>query len=674
MTSNISYSKLCAETRRHHLALALVTYFFFFMRVVFFAMAIENYKDVNQVQLLENVRKGIQLDIVTAFGIILLAALNAGALFQHLHSRRKEDFYEALPVTREKLFLMQSVNALFIFFVPLFVSVVLECGIAASLHCLNGQLVLEAAAYLGMALLVFIGTWLTMALAMILTGNTIVGLLGFGVFAGYFPILIRTTIATYESMFFETYNSPGPLLDKCNYLSPVWLGISLQKTINVNGNERLIKYVAALFVWCVLLSVVCLFFYKKRPAEAAGRAMAFPGGNAVISVLLTVPLALYMGSMFYSLSMSNARVWLVFGTVVGVLLFHGIIAGIYHFDVRAFLAHKKQLAVVYGITFLFVAVFWFDLFGYDTYVPSENALASMKIMPQTVIEDGTMSASGIWSKPLTGEAMAKARKVVKTIAEEQKKGTGTESETEGNMGFLTYYLWAQVYVESPELTVTYHLDNGQTVKRNYEISGEKAMEAYSSLYATRAFKENCYYLYQISDVGEVKELTWSNGITSETLNLSKTEKKEFLDIYREEFATLSYKDLQEEMPVGSLSINYKDQEENAYTDETYYIYASFTKTQKFLAGKGLATNKNIKDLKIKSLKVTDYREEKAHGYEVTDAAVIESVREKLMPVLLFRGASEIGYEDVEILVTYEDGTEEGEVSCVTDSETAAKLE
>ena len=39
-------------------------------------------------------------------------------------------------------------------------------------------------------LLIFAATWLTMALAMIMTGNIIVGILGFGVFASYFPIVI----------------------------------------------------------------------------------------------------------------------------------------------------------------------------------------------------------------------------------------------------------------------------------------------------------------------------------------------------------------------------------------------------------------------------------------------------------------------------------------------------
>ena len=55
-------------------------------------------------------------------------------------------------------------------------------------------------------LLIFAATWLTMALAMIMTGNIIVGILGFGVFASYFPIVIYNIFPLYAGSFFSTYS------------------------------------------------------------------------------------------------------------------------------------------------------------------------------------------------------------------------------------------------------------------------------------------------------------------------------------------------------------------------------------------------------------------------------------------------------------------------------------
>ena len=42
----------------------------------------------------------------------------------------------------------------------------------------------------------------------------------------------------------------------------------------------------------VLLIALCVFLYKKRPSEAAGRAMAFRKSQPVIKLLLVVPIAL----------------------------------------------------------------------------------------------------------------------------------------------------------------------------------------------------------------------------------------------------------------------------------------------------------------------------------------------------------------------------------------------
>ena len=67
-----------------------------------------------------------------------------------------------------------------------------------------------------------------MALAMIMTGNIIVGILGFGVFASYFPIVLYNIFPLYAGSFFSTYS--GNTADNVynnitNYLSPVWVGL-----------------------------------------------------------------------------------------------------------------------------------------------------------------------------------------------------------------------------------------------------------------------------------------------------------------------------------------------------------------------------------------------------------------------------------------------------------------
>ena len=150
-------------------------------------------------------------------------------------------------------------------------------------------------------LLIFTATWLTMALAMIMTGNIIVGILGFGVFASYFPIVIYNIFPLYAGSFFATYS--GNTADNVynnitSYLSPVWVGLRGMADIN-SGRETQIKYMMILLLWIIGLYVLCRTLYNKRPAESAGRAMAFTKANTVIKVLLVIPSALYSGIIFY---------------------------------------------------------------------------------------------------------------------------------------------------------------------------------------------------------------------------------------------------------------------------------------------------------------------------------------------------------------------------------------
>ena len=50
-----------------------------------------------------------------------------------------------------------------------------------------------------------------------------------------------------------------------------------------------------------LLFGLGMFLYRKRPSEAAGRAMAFKVSEPVIRFLLVVPITLFSGMIFRSI-------------------------------------------------------------------------------------------------------------------------------------------------------------------------------------------------------------------------------------------------------------------------------------------------------------------------------------------------------------------------------------
>ena len=648
MTSRISYSKPSRENRKRMLGMTIITVLTFFIKAVFLVMG------VNECSSHTEVLRLFQPNMGMASVVIVLAACSAAVSLYYLHSRKQTDFYESLPIKRATLFRLVVQNSLFIFLIPLVIEEAIEFVIAQQQISGGGWEIVSSSLWY---LLIFAATWLTMALAMIMTGNIIVGILGFGVFASYFPIVIYNIFPIYAGSFFATYS--GNTADNVynnitSYLSPVWVGLRGMADIN-SGRETQIKYMMILLLWIVGLYVLCRTLYNKRPAESAGRAMAFTKANTVIKVLLVIPSALYSGIIFYSLGNARYIFWLIFGVVFGVFVIHALIECIYEFDVRAIFCHKKQLIVIMLGSLFIMASFSADLFGYDRYIPKASRVDSIEIKPLGV------NSYGYWGKGeersgLNGEEKQLALSVIKESVEVKNNAETSSSEYyEKNSKFLFFSSVSkkEVMRGDIEISTTFYMKNGNRKVRNYILRSQKAKELYNKLYATREFKKNIYSLYtrdynekNIKEIfnyyqsigyivvtnNDIKEITWS-GIETEYLNLTKEEKKQFFDTYLSELDGLSYTDVQKTVPVGNIDISIGGTmgSENAIQD-TYYIYPSFKKTLAFLAQKGCAVNQTIDNLDISSIGVEGYDGNTGENirYGITDKKRINKLKKKLV--------------------------------------------
>ena len=611
MTSRISYSKLSRENRKRMLGMTIVTVLTFFIKAVFLVMGVNECSSHDEVLRLFRPNMGM------AGVVIVLAACSAAVSLYYLHSRKQTDFYESLPIKRATLFRLVVQNSLFIFLIPLVVEEAIEFVIAQQQISGGGWEIISSSLWY---LLIFAATWL---------------ILGFGVFASYFPIVIYNIFPLYAGSFFSTYS--GNTADNVynnitNYLSPVWIGLRGMADIN-SSREIQIKYIMILLLWIIGLYVLCRTLYNRRPAESAGRAMAFTKANTVIKVLLVIPSALYSGIIFYSLGNANSIFWLIFGVVFGVFVIHALIECIYEFDVRAIFCHKKQLIVIMLGSLFIMASFSADLFGYDRYIPKASSVESIEIKPTEV------NSYGYWGKGeeragLKGEEKQLALSVIKESAEVKNSAeTSSSGYYEKNSKFLFFASVSKKEVMSGdiEISTTFCMKNGNRKVRNYTLRSQKAKELYNKLYATREFKKNIYALYT-GNYNDIKEITWS-GIETEYLNLTKEEKKQFFDTYLSELDGLSYTDVQKTVPVGNIDISIGGTmgSENA-TQDTYYIYPSFKKTLAFLAKKGCAVNQTIDNLNISSIWVEGYDENTGENtrYRITDKKRINKVKEKLV--------------------------------------------
>lgn len=394
MTSKSSFSDLMRENikRRYwSAALSLLLFFFIYPVGAMFSSAAALSEDelsyaemrlgreaalaMARSRLLADWKTMVSADnVMIVFIMLLLAAALTFSGFRYLHSKQQTDFYHSLPVSRTRMFLAVNLNSLLIAAVPMLLMNVIGAVIiqvnTGSASCV--PYALKESLFILFFFLLFS---MTALLALLLTGNLIVGLLGFGVFLWLGPVFV-TTIFWMQDRFFRTAWTDNFLNNRITqYSSPFAL------FIKVDGSpawqRALIALAAAAVLFCLNL-----FLARIRPSEAAEKAMAFPKSEAPVKFAVVVTVGL-VGAMMFS-ELRGSLGWALFGMVCGVLVTHCLMEIIYRFDFRNLFARKLQLLACFLLTLGIFSVFRFDLAGYDRWIPAEDKVAGAGLFSDSV--------------------------------------------------------------------------------------------------------------------------------------------------------------------------------------------------------------------------------------------------------------------------------------------------
>ncbi len=435
-----------------------------------------------------------------AFMLTLAAVVLAASGFAYLHSKKKTDFYHSLPIRREMLYAVTCLNG----FLYMAVAYIGFLTIAAVMIRVKGVPFDWGSLYLASVehLCFFALVYMTAIMAMLLTGNLVVGLLGTGVFFSWGPVICMT-ISAYFSEYFTTFSGDDSfllaLIERTS--SPVaWYVRACMSS--QPGRMALWAMLAA-----AVLFLLGMLLYRRRPSEAAGHAMAFPITEPIIRFLIAVPSSLLLGAMFHSMMYEDG--WTVFGLVCGLLLVSCIIEIIYHFDFKSLFAHKRQLLVSAVFVGLVFAVFRFDLFGYDRYLPATEKLASGGIYCDLLDPDATsqyhstveytegwygVSFDAMPSSALAGEMQIsddQGLELLHTIAAQ-----GVHDAAEARDRFLRgggrSYEVEEGDAAFHNVTIAWHLRNGRTVYRSYRVNVSGVRAALEAVYDLDAYKTAMY--------------------------------------------------------------------------------------------------------------------------------------------------------------------------------------
>ena len=684
MTSKNLYFKLIREDLKRRLwAVALISLGCFFLYPVvaaFMAGEIQDYRNYEEGLrwYTRNMVQWLAFENVMTLMIMMGSAVICGfSSFSYLNSRSKVDFYHSIPVRREKLYVVNFLNGIMIMLVPYGISLLLAAVIGMSNGIEAGKLVPVAFHAFVLHSVYFILMYATVVIAAMMTGNLIIGFLGSNVFAFFVPIAAAVLNAYYQSFFDTFVQQSDTWFDWAVRISPVMEYFN--QISRYMEDENVWPAALAALVIAVVLAVLGCILYRKRPSEAAGKAMAFPVSCAIIRIPIVVISSLGFGLFFWS--MRHSMGWAVFGVVCGAMISHCVIEILYHFDFKKLFSHKLQLMGCILVSMAVLCIFRYDVVGYDRYLPSAEDVKAATI-EVSILNDwasyGTAkeTAEGgyTWARENPDvyiennmnyqdveNLLAIASAGIERTLNERDRRLGRQERGDSG-GIEAVYRDAEIMtilnLETEESALTtmmeicYTLNSGSRVYRRYSICLDDVMPQIEKMYQDEQYQKGTFPLMQRT-VDEIATIRYKEeGDDIRLSGLTVAEKKELLETFQQEFASLTIEQMKKEYPVGLIRFTtirdeaaldwqrlreelrdwdrydgYYGRDFDRY--DYYPVYPSFTKTLKLLRGYGIEPRSYIRQLEVQSMRIFCYSQKKEEqvAITITDPAEIDQLKE-----------------------------------------------
>ncbi|MCI6551923.1 MAG: DUF6449 domain-containing protein [Lachnospiraceae bacterium] len=534
--------------------------------------------------------------ILTAVCVCTAAVVCAIQGFSYLYSRKKVDMYHSVPVKKSRRFAVIFVNGTLIYLIPYTVSLLfalLVAGINGGMNVRNLQMGLTALLLHG---ILFLGVYGLTAIAVMLTGNLIITLFATVILLTY-EMVVAWIPQWYGSEFYNYYSYYS--CDDMMFFSPLrWFGQAAEaaaKTKEGIGVALRTEWIALLagLLLAAAFAGIAYFCYRKRPAEAAGRAMAFAKTKPFVKILLVIPFALLVTMEIRDLvGMGNTALFAAFGMVAAVVLGSCVIEVIYEADIWAAFRKKSQILISGICTAAIYCIFCFDLTGYDAWVPRQEELQDAVFLflnrdSRLNHVDENLVYMDVREYALARPGVGDTEAVCQITAKKDESGHREDA------------MWCDV---------AYRMKNGRVVWRKIPIdSGE--VELLDRIMGSREYKEAAYPLYadeayESIRQHKVKELYFSNGFKTE--NLAVKDMDELRSAWKQDMEGLDYSTLKGEFKTGRFTIVL---EKNRRASLTYDIYPSFEHTLTFLKEKGIRAEGYLDVESIESIAVTNFHNE-----------------------------------------------------------------
>lgn len=586
--------------------------------------------------------------ILCTIGIALYMAVNG---FDYLFSREKVDLYHALSIKREKLFLVNYVAGVLIYVVPYTIFMLTTLVIGNINGMLDNRGVVVSMQMLLVNMIAYLLIYTSGVAVVMLVGTRAVAVLLIAVTNIYFPML-EGILDMFKEDYFDTYYSSYFLGNHwLSRISPIGEYTNLCGQIDSfkNVSDFSSKSVVLAMIAVILFFVVAMWIYKKRPSEAATKALAFKKSEKFLSIFILILGALAGGSFLVAIIGFNAKdqtSWLIFGMVAAAIIGHCVLQAIFYQDFKALGKKLTNPIIALAIAGFVASIFMLDLTNFDGYIPKETEFESAAISSynlQSGIEyydfNQEINEWG-YSEYLLDQTEYRLNNMkltdyetIKAIALKGIEQTKELSQLDGEN------IEAQNTVD---LVVRYNLKNGKEKYRSYTIRTQDILEEYGKLFDTKEYKETVYPILADENI-EYENLEYFDGVNMQNLAaLSKEQRKQIADACIQETYTLKASEIEDEIPIGYIYVNHTTVENgmfNYYNVDKTFIYPSFEKTIVLLKEFGVDVDTFKDASKVDAITVSSYTDEGEKTVKYSDTEQISAILDKAAVYEMFSNDS-----------------------------------
>lgn len=622
------------------------------------------------------------LILVMVIGCGALAAL---AVFSYLYSQEKIDFYHSLPLKRAELFTVQFLSGFFMFLIPYVINVLLTLAVGFFYGGVDQTVLKIVGAHTLLNLIYFLAIYGAAVLAILLTGNLFMGILGFLALMFYGPVL-NMTIIQMNGRFFET------IVQELGQNSGVFLS---PVTAYVAGNTAVsnIKWLGIYLLYGMILAVILIlgdiWIYRMRSSESFHKAIAFRKLEPAIKICIILPAALLV-ALFFSGYMYNQFLWMVVAALVLALVFSMIFDFLCTMDIFRALKPKVSTGVILAGLILILGGYRTDITGVDTFLPKEDKIASMSLYLPSITTQfqypeniGTESPSFMQS--LTEQSVenfqeiyALAEKGVDYFKENKDYAADVQTLQEDGSAETTM---VSVYIG-------YHMKSGQNVYRMYYLpETEELVENIGRVYDNWEYRESILPTTYISAENIDNIYTYSFSETGKPLTISDENLSALIKTYQSELENMTFAQSQDEKIVGWMEVHEGVQTEESgieySTDSSYSysynlpVYAGFEKTRAMLEKMGNPMPESIAQDQVESIALSRYLYENGEDqYLEKEYTAQEDIQKILAQATFGEGRFSVGSHmnyDVTCTISWKDEEKENLVFSIFEDSSLTEI-